>query len=40
MTDEYLANINSRTKQLRLVYKGTCSQTKGYLLAITGEEDV
>jgi hypothetical protein len=40
MTDEDLANINSKTKQLNLLYKGMCSQTKGYLLAITGEEDI
>jgi hypothetical protein len=39
MTDEDLANINSRTKQLSLVYKGTCSQTSGHLLTITGEDE-
>jgi hypothetical protein len=39
MTDEDLANINSGKEKLNLVYKGTCSQTRGHLLAITGEEE-
>jgi hypothetical protein len=38
MTDEDLTNINSGSKKLCLVYLGTCSQTSGYLLAITGED--
>jgi hypothetical protein len=37
MTDEDLANINSRTKQMSLVYKGKYSQTSGHLLAKIGE---
>jgi hypothetical protein len=40
MADEDLTNFNSGKKKLNLVYKGTCLQTSGQLLAITGEEDV
>jgi hypothetical protein len=40
MTDKDLANINSGKEKLNLIYKGTCSQTSGHLLAITEEEDV
>jgi hypothetical protein len=40
ITDEDLTNINSGNKQFGLVYMGMCPQTKGNLLAISGEEDV
>jgi hypothetical protein len=39
MADEDLVDINSGKEKLSLVYKGTCSQTNGQLLAITGKEE-
>jgi hypothetical protein len=37
MTDKDLENINSGNKKFGIVCIGVCPQTKGHLLAISGE---
>jgi hypothetical protein len=39
ITDEDIAQFNSHKEKLYLVYRGVCTLTSGYLLAITGEEE-